>query len=237
MKHDHTAFEAALAYAPDPAERLKQFAPLVHKLAWLFAGSTQGVMEAEDLVQIGNVALWEAARRHDRPTGDGFAAYAKLRVRGAMLDAIRASRKGSRRTRAVRRQIEEARAALRGETGTAPCLTQLAERTGIPAATIAAIEVAAEPHFTQLDAGSAETDARFADAGDDSLARIIAEEDEAGLAAAVAALPGRLQLVIQLYFLEECNLAEIAATLQVSVPRVHQLKADALRRLRACLTE
>ena len=43
----------------------------------------------------------------------------------------------------------------------------------------------------------------------------------------------RLQLVMQLYFVEELNLAEIAATLDVSVPRVHQLKAQALERLRA----
>lgn len=45
----------------------------------------------------------------------------------------------------------------------------------------------------------------------------------------------RLQLVMQLYFVEELNLAEIAATLDVSVPRVHQLKAQALDRLRADL--
>ena len=48
-------------------------------------------------------------------------------------------------------------------------------------------------------------------------------------------VPERLQLVMQLYFVEELNLAEIAATLDVSVPRVHQLKAQALERLRAAL--
>jgi RNA polymerase sigma factor for flagellar operon FliA len=51
----------------------------------------------------------------------------------------------------------------------------------------------------------------------------------------VAALPERLQLVIQLYFVEELNLAEIAGVLEVSIPRVHQLKAQALDRLRAAL--
>ena len=51
----------------------------------------------------------------------------------------------------------------------------------------------------------------------------------------MANLPERLQLVMQLYFVEELNLAEIAATLDVSVPRVHQLKAQALTRLKADL--
>jgi len=42
-------------------------------------------------------------------------------------------------------------------------------------------------------------------------------------------------LIVQLYFLEELNLSEIAETIGVSVPRVHQLKAQAIDRLRAAL--
>lgn len=50
--------------------------------------------------------------------------------------------------------------------------------------------------------------------------------------AAITALPERLQLVVHLYFVEELNLSEIAQVLSVSIPRVHQLKAQALSRLR-----
>lgn len=57
-------------------------------------------------------------------------------------------------------------------------------------------------------------------------------EQSAELADVLAALPERLRLVLQLYFVEELNLPEIAAVLGVSVPRVHQLKADALKRAR-----
>jgi RNA polymerase sigma factor for flagellar operon FliA len=52
---------------------------------------------------------------------------------------------------------------------------------------------------------------------------------------AIAALPERLQLIVQLYFVEELNLSEIAEVLSVSVPRVHQLKAQALDKLKAAL--
>ena len=62
-------------------------------------------------------------------------------------------------------------------------------------------------------------------------------EQSAALADVLATLPERLQLVLQLYFVEELNLAEIAAVLEVSVPRVHQLKADALKRAREGLEE
>jgi RNA polymerase sigma factor for flagellar operon FliA len=47
------------------------------------------------------------------------------------------------------------------------------------------------------------------------------------LITAIASLPERLQIIVQLYFVEEMNLAEIATALSVSIPRVHQLKAQA----------
>jgi RNA polymerase sigma factor FliA len=58
------------------------------------------------------------------------------------------------------------------------------------------------------------------------------EEMREALVAAIADLPERLRLVVSLYFVEELNLSEIAEVLSVSVPRVHQLKAQALGKLR-----
>ena len=52
---------------------------------------------------------------------------------------------------------------------------------------------------------------------------------------AIAELPERLKLVLQLFFVEEMNLTEIAEVLEVSVPRVHQLRAKALKDLRALM--
>ena len=57
-------------------------------------------------------------------------------------------------------------------------------------------------------------------------------QDNARLGEAMVALPDRLKLVLQLYFVEELNLTEIAQVLEVSVPRVHQLKAQALVKIR-----
>ena len=52
---------------------------------------------------------------------------------------------------------------------------------------------------------------------------------------AISDLPDRLRLVVQLYFVEELNLSEIAEVLSVSIPRVHQIKAQALEHLRKAL--
>lgn len=72
----------------------------------------------------------------------------------------------------------------------------------------------------------------FADDRPDSHALLADEELRGAVVEAVTELPDRLKLVVQLYFVEELNLAEIAQVLQVSIPRVHQLKAQALGRLR-----
>ena len=89
--------------------------------------------------------------------------------------------------------------------------------------------------FEPIDAVYSDHDPAFVDERPDSHNILETQELRAALVGAVADLPERLQLVMQLYFVEELNLAEIAATLDVSVPRVHQLKAQALERLRAAL--
>lgn len=68
---------------------------LVRKLAWHVHGRIARAVEVDDLIQTGMVALIEAARRYE-DRGFSFATYAGVRVRGAMLDALRAQRPGGR---------------------------------------------------------------------------------------------------------------------------------------------
>ena len=77
----------------------------------------------------------------------------------------------------------------------------------------------------------------FAAPEDNAEAVLLQEEDRSRLAEEIGELPERLQLVIQLYFVEELNLSEIAEVLGVSIPRVHQLKASALDKLRLALAD
>ena len=83
----------------------------------------------------------------------------------------------------------------------------------------------------------ASSNAAFADDGPDSFEMLADAEMRGAVVAAISDLPERLQMIIQLYFVEELNLAEIAEVLGVSIPRVHQLKAQALDKLRATLGE
>jgi RNA polymerase sigma factor for flagellar operon FliA len=80
-----------------------------------------------------------------------------------------------------------------------------------------------------------ESDRTFASDEPDAEHALLQREDRDLLIEAIGALPERHQLVIQLYFVEELNLNEIAAILGVSVPRVHQLKAAALEKVQHAL--
>jgi RNA polymerase sigma factor FliA len=193
MIHNQRQFKAA--YRPDAAERVRRFLPMVRRLAWHCQGGGRPGLELEDLMQAGLVALTEAAQRHAGPTEDGFAAYAKLRVRGAMVDLIR-------------RTVPLARSVTRDD---------------------------APVRLESLDEAYSDSDLAFADAGLDSFDLLADAELRGALVGAIADLPERLKLVVQLYFVEELNLSEIAEVLQVSVPRIHQLKAQAIDQLRAAM--
>ena len=238
MNYDHRSFAAARAYQGGAADRIRRFLPMVRRLAWHVHGSGRTGIEIDDLVQAGLVALTECAQKHNGPTEDGFAAYAKLRVRGAMVDLVRRTTPLSRAASDRRRTLRDASSALTTTLGRAPSEDELAEAMGITANALAELRAASEPlRFEPIDDAYSDSDAAFADDRPDSFELLANEQTRGQVARAIAELPERLQMVIQLYFVEELNLAEIADVLSVSVPRVHQLKAQALDKLRAGLGE
>ena len=127
---------------------------------------------------------------------------------------------------------------LTSELGREPAPAELAAALGMSEAELENLRQAAEPiRFDSLDETYADSDSAFADDRPDAFAILADEELREHLAIAISNLPDRLQLIVQLYFLEELNLSEIAETIQVSVPRVHQLKAQAIDRLRTALAD
>ncbi len=242
MKHDHRSFatgaQVAGAYRGDAADRIRRFLPMVRRLAWHVHGTGRAGIELEDLMQAGLVALTECAQRHAGPGEDGFAAYAKMRVRGAMVDLIRRTVPLSRGAVERRRTLRDKEETLRAELGREPTSAELATAMGIDDAELASLRSSSEPlRFESIDEVYSDSDMAFADERPDSLALLADAELRGQVADAIAALPERLQLVVQLYFVEELNLSEIAEVLSVSIPRVHQLKAQALERLRAALAD
>lgn len=233
MIHDQQSFAAARAYRDGTADVVQRFTPMVRRLAWHLHGSAGSDIEPEDLMQAGFVALTECAQRHNGPDEEGFAAYAKTRVRGAMIDLFRRSAPLSRGAIKRRRELREAENRLWVRLGRTPTAFELAEAMGVDMNELAALRASSEPmHFESIEEAYSDTDMAFRDPSPDSFAVLATKENREALIAAIADLPERLQLVIQLYFVEELNLSEIASVLGVSVPRIHQLKDQALQKIR-----
>lgn len=244
MKHDHSAFlhadraQARVAYGSTPAELVRKFMPMVKRLAWHAFGSGRPGMEVEDLVQAGLMALTECIQRHQGQGDHAFAAYAKTRVRGAMFDLIRREAPTTRTAARKRREIEEETRRLASKLGRMPGECEVADAMGVDAATLAVTRSNSEPlRFDPIDLCYSDSNGAFADNAPDAIETMEAAEQSERLSAAIGALPERLQLVVQLYFVEELNLAEIAQVLEVSVPRVHQLKAQALVQLNTAMEQ
>ena len=232
MKHDPSAFAAAAYKGADAvSDRVRRFVPMVRKAAWHINGAGREGLEIEDLMQAGFIALTEAARNHEGPGEDGFAAYAKLRVRGAMFDLVRKTMPGSRGAAKRRREIEEARREFAQLSGREPGHDELAALVDMTPAELSQ-HMGDEVHLVSMDSAYDDASDVFASDLPDPFALVSEMQDNARLGEAMVKLPDRLKLVLQLYFVEELNLTEIAQVLEVSVPRVHQLKAQALVRIR-----
>ncbi len=228
---------SALTYArqPDATALVKQHLPLVRKLAWHVHGSMSTIIDVEDLVQVGLVALVEAAAQAS-DQGTGFRAYLVTRLRGAMIDELRRQAASTRGAMRRRRQYHHAIATLTQQLGQAPGEAMIAQHLGVSVAKLRTDYLTAEAlRFEPIDDVYADDLPWFADDAPDPFEQLADGELRDRLIAAIGALPEREALVVQLYHVEELNLEEIGEVLGVGAARVCQLKAAAHAKLRKVL--
>jgi len=221
-----------------PADMLvRDHMPLVRKIAWHVHGRVSSAIEVEDLIQTGMVALIEAARTYE-DRGHAFSTYATMRIRGAMIDALRRGAAQGRAAMGKRRAIADARARFEQSTGRAPVDSELADAMGLDLETFQAnAEAARGVRHESLDDLYSDHSMWFADVedrADDALERAQLQQV---IANSIRTLPEREAMVLQLYFVEEMNLDEIGATLNVGAARVCQIKKSGLDKLRALIAE
>jgi RNA polymerase sigma factor, FliA/WhiG family len=216
-------------------------AELVKRIAYHLAGRLPPQVEVEDLVQAGMLGLLEAAAHFTSDRGASFETYAGIRIRGAMLDALRkldwAPRSVHRKARAAAQALREVENELGGEADE----STVAARLGVPVAEYqrivrdaAACRLLSLEDMTTPDGVVVEVPADpsadpFADVTDDAM--------RDALVAAIDRLPERERLVMSLYYEQELNLKEIGAVLGVTESRVCQLHGQALGRLRTKLAD
>lgn len=219
----------------DSTERLiRDHVGLVRRIARQTHARVSSAIDIEDLVQTGMVALTEAARHFVDRGQAAFGTYASVRIRGAMIDALRKqaplNRGAMRRRRALLQAKVEAAAA--GQKGPA----SIALRLGMTSGQLARLESDTQPiRQESLDHVYTDHDGNFAADQPDALEHLCLGRLRTDLARAIERLPKREALVLQLYFLEELSLEQIGQVLNVGPARICQIKKAALGRLRATL--
>ena len=220
-----------------PERLARQYMPLVRKIAWHVHGRVSTAIEVEDLLQIGMVALVEAANSFE-DRGLGFAAYAQLRVRGAMIDHLRRQATLCRSAMAKRKEIAGVRNRLEQQLGRLPTEAEMSSEMGLePAAYREVADSVEMVQHTSMDEVYSDQSMWFADVEDRADDILERESLKAAIARGIGELPEREALVLQLYFVEELNLEEIGHTLDIGAARVCQIKKAALDRLREKLRD
>jgi RNA polymerase sigma factor for flagellar operon FliA len=225
---------------PGSAEReafLLHYAPLVKALAARIAAHLPREMRTPDLVGEGVLGLLDALNRFDPKRGIPFGVYARRRIRGAILDLLRAS---DPLPRSARDRQDRMEAVARGSAGPVSD-EEMALALGLPVERLRrapsppvvvpldAIEGTCAPAGDGGDPGGAFS--RPA-GGDSPLGHLLEQERRLLVARALAALPEREKQVMALYYLDGLNLREIGQALGVTESRVCQIHRTAVAKIR-----
>jgi RNA polymerase sigma factor for flagellar operon FliA len=234
----------------EPTDLLKEYAPLVRRLALQLIAKLPANVDLDDLIQAGMIGLLDAGKRYQCDQGAKFETYASQRIRGAMLDELRANDWVSRGLRQSSRGVAKAVHAQEQKLGRAPNETEIAQELEVPLE--AYQHLLQEIHGCQLvyyeDFDRNEQENSFLDqqargdadqAGDSNgpLDRLLQSGLRHRLVEAIEAIPERERLLLSLYYEQELNLREIGAVMEVSQSRVCQLHSQVISRLRALLAD
>jgi RNA polymerase sigma factor for flagellar operon FliA len=226
---------------------VKDYMPLVrHAVNRIVSGSGQStILQYEDMVSCGVQGLLEAHRTYDPDRGAKFSTYALPRIRGSILDALRAAHPLPRSLQKVSSDIEKAVTALYTDLGRTPTKGEIAERLGIPLAELLHISQASSIKVLSLESladmtvnGATEKLTEMADDDPGIDPHTVAQRGflRGQLLDAIDELPDREREIIRLYYIESRSLKSIGRAMAISESRASQLRHRAIRRLRSALT-
>jgi RNA polymerase sigma factor FliA len=223
---------------PAPHDLITSQMDQVRKIAYYFHGRVRGAVEVEDLIQAGYVGLVDAAQKYERKEGASFAAYAGIKIRGAIADHLRRASNLCRTTIINRQKVNRATLALERRLQRLPSSVEIAEELGMSVNEYEHWRQAFQANTLQtIEEVHDEFSVWFLSTTGNPEEEINKTELRAALRKALESLTQREALVIQLYYVEELNVYEIAEILDVTTGRVSQIKKAAIGTLRQRLAE
>jgi len=213
----------------------ERYLPLIRRIAMKMVRQLPRAITLDDLLSSGWTGLVEALRRRTpKMSEDEFEAYASQRIRGAILDYLRSLDPMSRRLRGASRDVTAAISTLIRRLGRPPEEEEIAAELGLDLESYQALlgQVAGADlnHLFMIERSDHGTPP---EQSPDVLSARRELVDQ--IAGQVSKLPERLQLVLGLYYQEECSFREIGEVLGLTESRVCQLHSEAIHRVRAGL--
>jgi len=223
------------------------YAPLVKYVASRVATGLPASVDQADLVSYGMFGLIDALQKFEPLRGNKFETYAIPRIRGAIIDELRAMDWVPRSVRFKQREIEKALTDLESMLKRQPTEKELSERLGMSMhelheviTQISFVSVLALDETVSVGADRGEKVSlvdTLADKGFDPSTGVESQETRGLLAAAINELSEREKIVVTLYYFEGLTLAEIGGILGVTESRVCQIHTKAVGVLRGQMTE
>ena len=246
---EEAGYESNVVYLfeDDLTRVVREYMPLVrHAVNRVTAGSSQSsILQYEDMVSCGVQGLIEAHRAYDPNRGAKFSTYALPRIRGSILDALRAAHPLPRSLQKVSSDIEKAVSALYTDLGRSPTKSELAERLGLPLDELLAASQASSIRVLSLEGladltvnGATEKLTEMADDDPGIDPHSVTQHTflRRQLLEAIEDLPERERQIIRLYYIESRSLKSIGQAMDISESRASQLRHRAIRRLRSALS-
>jgi RNA polymerase sigma factor for flagellar operon FliA len=220
--------------------RIEEYLPLVRHIVFQVAVHFPRHVDREELARAGALGLVEAAQRYDEARGVPFQRFAAQRIRGAILDAVRAADWAPRSVRNLARSLETTSARLTTDLGRAPTRDEVAAAMSTTPEELRRLQDRIHRSIVLT------LDHTVADADDEStLGELLTdlENPEPGeqlehrellayLRDAIRLLPERHRLIVIGYFIEGRTSGDLARFLGVTESRVSQLRSEAIDLLR-----
>lgn len=224
-----------------------EHAPLIKRIVTRMAARLPPSIEEDELYQAGMLGLLDAVDKFDSSKDVQFKTYAEFRVKGAILDELRAMDWIPRSVRAAATQWEDAYQQKTGELGREPSDNEMAKHLDMSLKEYHAFIAKARPipvvSIDDFGSPGNEDDAQnileiLQDPNvEDPFAILSLQHSKNQLAEAIEELPEQEQLILSLYYYEELNLKEIGEVLSISESRVSQIRTKTILKLRSILNK
>lgn len=223
---------------------ITEYAPLIKYVAQKIASRLPANIELDDLISSGVIGLMDAIEKYDPSRDNKFKTYAEFRIRGAILDELRAQDWVPRSVREKAKMLERAYAKIEHEKGRPATDEEVCEELNVSQDEyhdllnqVRSVSLLSYDDLNNLSKGDRRSVLGLAENGKSPtpFSEVNVAHMKRMISEAIKDLPEKQRLVLSLYYYEDLNLKEIGKVLDVTESRVSQLHTQAILRLRARL--